>query len=251
MQLKLTLFIFFTSIYIGNAQFINAEALRNNKDSTGFSGTIGLNFDLVKNTKNILAFGNTIFVKYKNKKHMAFFINYLSYKKINDDDIINKGTQHLRYNYEITNIITWEVFAQLHYNTISKIDKRQLFGSGARFRLIKTKKYASFLGTVLMFEHEVIDAKPNITNDDFRLSTYIVFKLNPKPNFSFSSVNFYQPRIDKFNDYRLHSINTLTFNLFKNFNANMTYAIHYDAFPAGGVPNTQYEFLNGFSYTFD
>ena len=248
---KILFIILFTSAINSNAQVLNIEHLRIAKDTSGFAGSIGINLQLIKNTRDIFIFGNTMYLQYRNKKHIAFLINNISYKKINDEDIINKGTMHLRYNYKLSEIVTLEAFGQLQYNTISKIKMRQLIGGGTRFKLAEKEKYELYLGTILMHEYEKIDADPYIYNRNYRFSGYLSFRIFPTKNFIFTSTTFYQPRLDKFNDYRIFNQNSLSLRIIKKLSLQLTYTISYDAFPAEGIPKTQYQLLNGLVYTFD
>ncbi len=252
MQKKI-IFLFF--IFIGTnlySQFINADAVRSEKDSIGFSGSFGLDIGLIKNTSTIFTLGNSVYIQYRKNRHLFFFINSLNIKTVNDEFIINKGTLHIRYNYKINNRITWEGFAQSHYNRISKIDKRQLVGTGPRFTIFKEKKFDTYLGTLLMYEHEKIDEVPAaIYNDDIRLSGYLTFRLFPTKNFTLSTTTFYQPKINKFSDYRIYSHNSVMFKVFKNLSIGISYIATYDTEPASGIPKYQYRLLNGLAYTFD
>ena len=242
--------VFFTVLNV-NAQVLNIEHLRIANDSSGFAGSIGVNLQLIKNTRDIFIFGNTIYLQYRKSDHLLFLINNISYKKINDEDIINKGTMHLRYNYKLNDIVTLEAFGQLQYNTISKIKMRQLIGGGTRFKITEKEKYKAYLGTIFMYEHEKIDNDPYIYNKDFRFSGYLSFRVFPTKSFIFTSTTFYQPRIDKFSDYRIYNQNSLSLRIIKKLAVNLTYVISYDSFPAAGIPKTQYELLNGLVYTFD
>jgi len=244
------IFVFFisTTIY---SQFINPDALRIEKDSSGFAGSIGLDIALIKNTSTIFSLGNSVYVQYRKNKHLVFFINNLNLKKVDDEYIINKGTQHLRYNYKINDRITWEAFAQSHYNAISKIDRRQLIGTGPRFTVFTEKKYDAFVGTLFMYEHEKIDEVPTIYHDDLRFSGYLTFRLFPTKNFTATSTTFYQPKLSEFSDFRIYSHNSLMFKVLKDLSIGITYVATYDSEPASGIPKFQYRLLNGLSYTFD
>jgi hypothetical protein len=249
-------FFFFTLLLANlsfvNAQVLNVENLRSEKDSAGISGSIGLNINLIKNTKNIFSLGNTNYIQYKKERHLLFFISDIAYKKVDNEAIVDNGTYHLRYNYKWNEWLSLEAFAQSYNNSISNIDQRQLVGAGTRFRLSQKEKYKMILGTILMFEHEKEDnAVAPIYHDDFRLSTYFTFTYFPSENLTFKSTTFFQPRLDKFNDYRVHSYNSLTVKLIDKLALSITYVLSYDTYPAATIPNTQYELLNGIVYSFD
>ncbi len=248
---KLLLLIFIFQFNLSKAQVIDIEHLRQEADTLGFSGSIGVNLQVTKNTKDILFFGGTAYVQYRNGRHLALFMNNTSYKKADNVDIINKGTNHLRYNYRLNDLITFEAFLQAQYNSISKIDQRQLVGGGPRFRLKEKDKYKVFLGTLFMYEHEKINNPPAEYHNNFRFSGYLSVRYFPTEHITIGSTTFYQPRIDKFNDYRIYSYNSISIKLIKKLSLKLTYVIGYDTYPANGVPKTQYDLLNGIVYVFD
>lgn len=247
--------IFFLIIlFIGTntyAQFINPESVRSKKDSTGFSGSIGLDVSIIKNTISIFSLGNSIYVQYNNKKHLVFFINNINIKKVNGEDIINRSTQHLRYNYKFKPGIALEAFMQSHSNTVSKIDKRQLIGAGPRFTIIDEKDFKTYLGTLIMYEYEKIKEEELIYNRDFRFSGYASFRWSPVKNTTVTSTTFYQPKIDEFGDFRIFSTNSLLFNVVKGLSIGVNFIATYDSFPATDIPKYQYKLLNGLTYTFN
>jgi len=244
------LFIFFigTNAY---SQFVNPESVRSKRDSTGFSGTIGLDISFIKNTSTIFSFGNSIYVEYNNKRHLVFFINNINVKRINDNNIINRGTQHLRYNYKINDRITWEGFIQAHYNKISKIDKRHLIGTGPRFTLYNKSKFEFYLGTLFMYDYEKIKEEEYIYNKDFRFTGYASVRWFPLKNTTLTSTTFYQPKLSEFSDYRIYSHNSVLIKVVKGLSIGITYIATYDTHPAIGIPKYQYKLLNGLTYTFD
>jgi len=233
------------------AQFINPESVRSRKDSTGFSGTIGLDVSFVKNTSSIFSLGNSIYIQYTNKKHLVFFINSLNIKKVNDESIIDKGTQHLRYNYKLSSKIALEAFVQNHYNKISKIDKRRLTGGGARFTIFDKDRFETYLGTLLMYEYEKIIEDQIIYNEDIRFSGYASFRWFPIKNTTITSTTFYQPKLSEFSDYRIFSSNSISFKVIKGLSIGITYIANYDTHPATDIPKYQYRLMNGLAYTFD
>jgi len=251
MTKKLLLIIFIIQFSLINAQVIDIEHLRLEADTLGFAGSVGVNLQITKNTKNILFFGGSAYVQYRNGRHLALFLNNTSYKKVNDAAIINKGTNHLRYNYRLNNLITLEALLQAQYNSISKIDQRQLIGAGPRFKLAEKEKYKFFLGTIFIFEHEKINNPPVEYHDDFRFSGYLSVRYFPTDNISIASTTFYQPILDKFYDYRIFSYNSISIKLIRKLSFKLTYTISYDTYPAEGIPKTQYDLLNGIVYVFD
>lgn len=243
--------VLFFTIFSTTAQVIDIEHFRREADSTGFAGSLGINLQATKNTKSIFSLGGTAYVQYRNGKHLVFFLNNTSFKTVNQDAIINKGTSHLRYNYKLTDGITLEALLQYQYNTISKIGKRELAGGGPRFKLAEKEKYNMYLGTIFMYEYEKINNDPVVYYNDYRFSGYLAMKFFINQQFSIGSTTFYQPRLDKLSDYRIYSYNSILITLIKKLSLKLTYVLGYDTFPADGIPKFQYDLINGFVYVFD
>lgn len=244
--------VFVTLIYFQtNAQIINIESLRKVTDTTGWSGSIGLNVQLAKNTKTFFKIDNRIHVQHKSTKSIILFMNDIDFERYDGSNIVSSSIQHLRYNHILKPKIVWEAFIQTQYNAVSKIKFRSLFGTGPRFKLSSSEKYKIYLGTLMMYEYDKTDEEISIVNRDFRWSTYFSFSLYPSDKVTVVSTTYYQPKIDKFNDYRISSESSIRFNISEKLAFKSTFEIYFDEFPVIGIPKTQYNFTNGLVYSFD
>ncbi len=233
------------------SQILNVENLRIENDVEGFSGGVELNFNFIKNTRNIFTLNSSLYAQYRYKKHLALVIGNVDFKTIDDEDIINNETFHVRYNYDIGRFVILEAFVQAYSNAISNIDQRHLTGAGPRFRLLNNDNTKLFLGTLFMYEYEKEKGGESpIYNRDVRFSGYLSFEYKIASNLSFKSATFYQPKLSQLNDYRINAFNTFSVEIVKNLELNITYILQFDTFPVIGIPTTQYQLLNGISYTF-
>ena len=248
---KLLLLIGLFSMVQLQAQILNAESLRKVTDTSGFSGSASFNFALKRNVNDFLTLGSDLHVQYKNEKHLALFKNNVNFQKIEGEKFENSLTSHLRYNYKISPRIAWEAFAQGQYNKINLIDFRGLPGTGPRFKLTTSEKYKLYLGTLAMFEYEEVADGVTPLQRNLRGSTYFSFSLYPTDNITVISTTYYQPLIEDVSDYRISSQSSLLVGLLTNFSIKLSHTFIYDAFPAIGIPNSQYEFTTGLAYTFD
>ncbi|WP_203295505.1 DUF481 domain-containing protein [Luteirhabdus pelagi] len=238
---------FFTS----NAQILNAESLRKVTDTSGFSGSASANFSLKRNVNDFITLSSNVHVQYKMKKHLAIFKNDISFQKIEGNDFENSYISHLRYNYRFHPRIAWEAFVQGQYNKVNLIDFRGLVGTGPRFKLTTSEKYKLYLGTLVMYEYEEVADGITPTQKDIRGSAYFSFSIYPTETISIVSTTYYQPNVEQFSDYRISSQSSLLIDLFTNFAFKTSYTFIYDAFPAVGIPNSQYDLTTGIAYTFD
>ncbi|WP_299335961.1 DUF481 domain-containing protein [uncultured Psychroserpens sp.] len=234
------------------AQVVNIETLRKSTDSAKWSGSVSLDISLIKNTNDIFRIANKAHVQYNDKTNLWLFVNDLNFQKVEGNSLVNRGTQHLRYNRKVSDRIKWEAFGQAQYDAISEIDFRGLLGTGPRFKLSENDNYKFYLGTLVMYEYErASDVISDRIQKDIRGSAYLSFSMYPTETISIISTSYYQPKIDAFSDYRLSSNTSLLFEIFKDLAFKTNFNYFYDAFPvSSSIPKTQFELTNGLLYTF-
>lgn len=234
------------------SQVVNVETLRKASDSAKWTGSVSLDLSLIKNKSDIFRIANKAHVQYNDKTNLWLFVNDLNFQKIEGNSLVNRGTQHLRYNRKVSSRIKWEAFVQAQYDAISEIDFRGLIGTGPRFKLLENENYRFYLGTLIMYEYEkaanvIEDRKQN----DVRGSAYLSFSMYPTETISIISTSYYQPKIDAFSDYRFSSNTSLLFEIFKDLAFKTNFNYYFDAVPVStNIPKTQFELTNGLLYTF-
>lgn len=248
---KLVVLSLFFFPLLACSQIINVESLRKVTDTSGWTGNTSLSFSLTKNTNTLIRLKNNIHIQYKMNKHLLLFVNNLGFERSGGQSFLNQGSQHLRYNYKITDAIVWEAFVQSQYNSIAKIQFRGLAGTGPRFKLIGLDKYRLYLGTLVMYEHEELNEEPLVLNRDWRASAYLSMSLYPTENISFVSTTYYQPVLSALGDYRLASENAFVLGIIEKLSLKLSYTLTFDETPATNVPNTFYELTTGLLYVFD
>lgn len=243
-------FIFIAISFNATAQILNVESLRKVTDTSGFSGSIGLDFSLKRDKNNYFEFSTDALIQYKMRRHLVLWKNDVNFKNISGNKFQNSGVSHLRYNYKIHPQIAIEVFAQAQYNKVSKIDFRGLLGVGPRIKLTTSEDYKVYLGTHLMFEQEELDNEISIVRRHFRNSTYLSFSLYPTSRITVVSTTYYQPKLSDLKDYRMSSETSFIINIFSRFSFKTSYTFIYDEYPAEGIPNSQYNLTSGIVYVF-
>ncbi len=233
-------------------QIVNIESLRRASDTSRWSGNASINFKLTQNTNKIIELYSRIHLQHVKNKHTFLFVNDYDFKESNDNRLIDKSIQHLRYNYKINQRWSWEAFTQAQSNEVSSIELRWLLGSGVRMALNPVKQLKIYIGTAAMYEYEHLkEETKNLYHNYARNSTYMSFKFFPNDKVSLVGSIYYQPRFDRINDYRISSDNVLLIKLFKNLSFNTHFTIWHDAFPALGIEKTQYKLTTGLTYIFN
>lgn len=242
------LFISFSTF----GQVVNIETLRKPSDTTKWTGSVSLDVSLTKNVNDLFQITNKAYVQYNDQTNLWLFVNDLNFQKAEGFDLINRGTQHLRYNRKLNETITWEVFGQAQYDAVSEISFRGLVGTGPRFKLNPSEKYRFYIGTLVMYEYEkATNVVADRVQEDIRGSAYVSFSLYPTEKLSIISTSYYQPKFEAFKDYRISSNTSLLFEIYEDLAFKTTFNYFFDAFPvSASIPKTQYELTNGLLYTF-
>jgi hypothetical protein len=221
-------------------------------DTIGWMGGAGLAMSLTQNTSKIFGMDAETHLQYKtsNDRGLWLILGNYNFLKIGKTQNISNYYMHLRYNRKINEWLRWEIFSQYMNNDVTQIDSRLLLGTGPRFKLIKTKFFRFYAGSLLMFETEKEKTSPAIIHNDWRNSNYISFTWTPRDNVELISTTYFQPLLKKFNDYRLLNQAVFKVKASPHFALSVKWNYLHDRFPAGVAPRTTYSFSTGVDYDF-
>lgn len=233
------------------AQVVNVEKKRMGKKE-GFAGVAGAGFYLIDNGKNIFQFKNTIDLQYKKRAHTIIFLNDLSLMTVDNDNLVNGGFQHLRYNYTVkdSSFFTIEAFAQHQYNSIKLLKKRFLLGAGPRLRILNTPKASCFVGALGMYEYELRSDSLKTIQELSRLSSYLSFTWDIIDNLNFSSITYYQPAFQNPENYRISSESSFNLKINQALSFRIALQATYDSQPPEDVQELFYFWENSITYEF-
>ncbi len=241
----LCLLLSFTSA----AQIVNVESKRIQRDSTGWAGNIGGEFNLTKNVNTVLETNLYATLQYKTRQNTYLILGDYSFMRGADKRLINKLFAHLRYDHRLSSTTYLESFFQFQNNEITKINERLLWGAGLRFKLRPTnKKVLMFLGISFMYELEEEDVQPIYYSRHFRNSSYFTIHWHPNKLLTLTSSTFLQPRLDKPSDFRILNQEDLKLVLTKKLSFTADWNFVFDNSPAEGIPKMNYELTTGLEY---
>lgn len=251
MKYLLCFFILFVT-YRSGAQIVNVESARMQTDSVGWKGGVGLSFSMTQNTNKIMSIDAESHIQYKTTSDRGLWLLLTDFNllKIGKRESVRNALVHFRYNFKVNEWLRWEFFMQYQDNVITSIDGRYLIGTGPRFKLIKQQYFRLYAAVLFMYEYERERTTPVITHHDIRNSSYISFTWVPNKFVQMISTTYFQPRLDKFSDYRI--LNQIAFKVRASPHFSMSTRWNYlhDRFPAGTAPRTTYSFGTGFDYDF-
>jgi len=242
---------------LSNAQ-INTEKLRKKSIEPGFSGNAGFEFGLNSGNSNYLSLDGNLRLDYLINNLDFFLVSDYEYKEGNNQKIIDQGFTHLRCDITLSEKTFLEFFTQKEFNDFISLKDRNLIGSGLRFNILKinSKKEDSqsidiYLGIGAMFENEVFNAQPfKITKNLIRSTNYLDFYWEPDTLIKFSLVNYFQPYVSSFNNFRWLADAVLNFSVSKTFSFVTHFTLRYDNKPVIKIKKYDLELTNGISVNF-
>lgn len=204
---KKYLFLLFCSIYaFANAQLVNIESKRMQKDSVRFALKSDVLFDYTDNNGDyIFEIGTNLTTQFKSKdlNKIFFFIGSYDLIRSKEQDFQNSWFLHLRYNQKLTNLFRLEAFVQNQNNTLLTITSRNLIGAGVRLKVVSTESTKLYLGNAYMYEIEKSDA----TNERFfnhRNSSYLSLSYAfEKIKLDLTGTVYFQPLYDDIGNHRI------------------------------------------------
>ena len=255
--MKKTLFyIFFTLLFTKYstawAQIVNIERERiKGKDSVGWAGEVGADFNLQKTKRTLLQAGSNLHLQYKTLHNVWLLLGQAQLVKADNEALENNTFLHIRYNRRLNNWWRYELFAQAQNNIINRVRLRSLVGTGARLRLLKTTPLTIYIGVGYLYEYSE-ELLPNslVYKREHRNTNYYTITWQPTPQLSLVSTTYYQPLIADAADFRVASETRFAFKLLKHLSLTSRFSYTYDSAPATDALQSTFAWNNGVVWSF-
>jgi hypothetical protein len=191
---------------------VNTERYFTDYDNPGFTFQNGFGFNFATGNTKYLEFSDNFRGDYNGQKNDYLLVAEYAFKTSSGTKATNKGFLHLRRTQTIGNqhFLMSEVFTQLQFDEFLLLKNRFLFGGGLRFDPVmlldstmrKNKILKVFIGTGLFYEFERYSTDPEQTFHLIRSSSYLTLVWAVNSNTNINLVNYYQPSLDNFHNFR-------------------------------------------------
>lgn len=261
MQIKLSslykTFFLCTSIIVSIGAYsqtiINAEQLYFTKDSLAFSIKASYSGNR----------GNAVTDKFKlapsflvvgKKNDLKVFGGY-SVLSTSNKSYLNNGFAHIRHNYKLTTRLKTFEFYQIQFNEVLLLNKREVFGAGLRYGLLKKDSISFDLGIGAMHESEFLNPAKLLVSEVrntflIRATAVSSFAWILNKYIRLNNVLYYQPDVKQMNDYRILNDFRFTTKITANFNISTSLTIRYDSKPPEALTNFDSKMNVGLTYRF-
>lgn len=227
---------------------VNVEDKRMNRAETGLSGSINLSIELERGNSELTQIDLKPRAVYRSGPSVWFMLNSYSFVETDQGSLINEGFSHLRYNYDLTNVVVLELLTQVQYNREQDLRRRFLLGAGLRFELVKGKKTSLAIGVTGMYEREKLENNAIIETP--RNSDYIAVRFKVTDQVTVQNTVYVQPAMDDISDIRVLDNLELGFALSKWLAFTTTLEYRYDSQPPEGIREYDLSILNGLTVRF-
>jgi len=193
---------------------VNTERYRKDYDLLGFSLTNTTGIDFSTGNTEEFEISEAIRLDWNNPIQDYYAVLEYDFKTANNKKTKDKGFVHFRTIRDFKeSYLFGELFTQLEMDRFLNLRSRFLFGGGLRIDLITLLKEKEavkanvklFAGIGLMYENEVYSEEQTIYISHLRATSYISLIMALTENIDLGVVNYYQPAMENFIDYRFTS----------------------------------------------
>ena len=236
-------FLFFPLVFSGIIVFST-----NPTETDGIKGNFDLGLNYTQNIEKTLQFNNVFLLRYKKGNSNLSLGNNISFiSKTGEKELLNKGTQDLKYSYKSKKLGT-DITLQHLYDISRSIKKRWTSGLGFSYTFIQEDDKKLVIGISALKEKETPKNGENKIQN--RISTNLDFSIKLNKDIELLGAKTYQPNIEQAGDFRMKTMLALRINLSPHFLLNINNTFNYDSFPEEGIPEIDYQLINSISYTF-
>lgn len=238
-----------TTVLLAQVVNIEDQRIKGTQDSVRWYGHLRGSGALSKVQEKSLQFSADAKVQYKYKPNMVLLLLNVNFLSAGNSDFARQAFAHLRYNYKLSETWTWEAFTQIQTSPLQLLEQRNLVGSGARFRLLKSRdgRQRIYLGAAWLWENNRFSEGQG-QNSWNRSSNYLTTTFRPNPSLVLVQTTYWQPVIGYIRNYRLSSEWALNIRLGKHIAYTLEFAYSVDKnLPPGGAAET-YSWRNGLTF---
>lgn len=253
--MKQILLCFILILPLGALSQINTEIYRKDYKRDGWMlGLDGLFSYSSGNTEELSAEGS-LRVDYNGKKQDYFTVINYEFESANDKKINDNAFIHLRTIRDINKWLYWEIFLQTQFDEFILLNHRHLGGTGARIDLSSimypgkermARKMDVYYGLGAMWETEDYELETRDTIFNLvRVTSYLTVNYKPTETLRMSLVNYFQPVINKWSNFRNRLIFELEFIITEKLSFISSVDFLHRSVPIGGTNPNDIKLKNG------
>ena len=232
---------------------VNVEPLRQQVTARKIGARINASTTTYAGNTQGVIFGGAALVGGRTARHFGYLDLSGDYTRLSGVVSVAKWFAHVRHNLQINPDLWWEEYGQLESDRFRRVRLRELVGTGPRMRAIHHEVFELFFGSSYMIENsqlDSIDADPEGQGTFERWSNYVAATFNPDERIVISTVNYVQPRIDRFSDYKILSVSGVDFKITKRLHSRVDATARYESRAPSDVRQVDLELKSSLEIVF-
>lgn len=238
---------------------VNIERYYRDNTREGFMFTNAFGLNIASGNTNYLELTDRFRMDYNGPRTDYFTILEYNLRTSSGKTSAHKGFVHFRAIHDLDDkaVMMAEGYLQQQFDEFILLRSRTLLGGGFRFNPVNLAdsawksraKVRLFLGTGVFLEHESYSTRPRQTSSLMRSSSYLSLLWDPGKNLSFNMVNYFQPALNDFSNYRYSLNMSMSTPLNERWLFVMSAEFFYRSQPVGGKKPNDLEIKNTFRFT--
>ena len=232
---------------------VNVEPLRQQVTERKFGVRVNASATTYAGNTQGVIFGSAALVGGRTARHFGYLDLSGDYTRLSGVVSVAKWFAHLRHNLQISPDWWWEEYGQLESDRFRRVQLRELVGVGPRVRALHHRVFELFFGTSYMVEAtqlDSIDQNPEGEGTFERWSNYVAATFNPDERIVLSTVNYVQPRIDRFSDYKILSVSGVDFKITDHLHSRVSATARYESHAPSDVRHVDLELKSSLELVF-
>lgn len=232
---------------------VNVEPLRQQVTARKIGARVSASTTTYAGNTQGVVFGGSALIGGRTARNFGYLDLSGDYTRLGGAVSVAKWFGHLRHNFEIDPDLWWEEYGQLESDRFRRVQLRELVGTGPRFRLFHDERFELFCGTSYMVEHTQLDSAdrdPAGQGSFERWSNYLAATYRPDERIVLSSVDYVQPRIDRFSDYKVLSVSSADLRVTNHLHSRLDVTARYESAAPSDVRHADLELKSSLEVVF-
>lgn len=232
---------------------VNVEPIRQQVSQKKFGGRIGAAVtSYAGNTQGVI-FGGSALMGGRTERNFGFLNTSGDYARLGGAVSVAKWFVHLRHNFQIAPWMWWEEYAQIESDRFRRVQLRELAGLGPRFKLFGSELFELYFGTSYMVELAQLSSNefdPHGERAYERWSNYVAATFRPDERIQLSTVNYVQPAVKDFSDYKVLSVSSIDFKVLEYLTSRIAATARYESLTPADVRHADLELKSSLEVKF-
>jgi hypothetical protein len=234
---------------------VNTETLRLGDPPEGLYGDLKADLAVKRGNTELLQLGGSGRTYYRAGVHTPLVFVRGAVGSENDEIFEENGFVHARWTAMWLPRVGSELFGQIQYNAFIDLKFRALIGAGPRVLAVQEDWVEVYFGTGYMLEHEVLDVPATEPHPrrtlNHRSTSYASVKVALAETLLLTNVAYFQPRWDRFQDFRALDELELQLDVNEYVAVVNTFSFRYDSEPPTTIRDFDLDLKVGVRITSD